>query len=64
MRVYASDDLSFTNLDKCLSQIASDVTGNSPAEPQLHELSISLGIGERYLGLNNSEFTTESQFSR
>ena len=62
VRVYASDDLSFTNINMCLAQIASDVTGDIPAQPQIHELSISLGIGEDYLGVDSSIFTTESQY--
>ena len=62
VRVYASDDLTFTNINMCLAQIASDVTGNSPAQPQIHELSMSLGIGEDYLGAGSSVFTTEAQY--
>ena len=61
VRVYESDNLTFTNLNKCLTQIASDVTGTSPAQPQIHELSISLGIGEADLGKDSSTFTTEAQ---
>ena len=62
VRVYASDNLYFSSIDQCLSQLATDVSGTSPAQPDIHELSISLGIGETYLGVGNSEFTTESQY--
>ncbi len=62
VRVYLSDTLDFTNITECLSQIATDVSGASPAQPQLHELSLSLGLGETYLGVNNSVFTTEAQY--
>ena len=62
VRVYASDTLSFTYINKCLSQVATDVTGTSPAQPAIHQLSMSLGIGEKDLGLSSSVFTTESQY--
>lgn len=61
IRVYASGDLSFTSLDKALVRIVSDVSGSSPAQPNLHQLSISLGIGEGYLS-STSQMATDSQY--
>ncbi len=62
VRVYESDTLSFNNIGKCLAQIATDVSGTSPTQPQIHELSMSIGIGETYLGAGNSIFTSEAQY--
>ena len=62
VRVYLSDTLSFTNINKALSQVATDVSGNSPAQPTIHEMSMSLGIAETSLGKGSSIFTSESQY--
>ena len=62
VRVYLSDTLTFTNINKCLSQIATDVSGTSPAQPTIHEMSMSLGIAETTLGKGSSTFTTEAQY--
>jgi kumamolisin len=62
VRVYASDNLQFSSIDQCLAQLATDVSGTSPAQPNIHQLSMSLGLGEDYLGAGSSEFTTESQY--
>ena len=56
VRVYAAGLLSFTALDKALQRIISDLSSN----PQIHQLSISLGLGETYL--SSSQFTTDSQY--
>lgn len=57
VRIYASASLSFTNLDKALQRIISDL----PNQPQMHQLSISLGLGESYL-LSSSQMKTDAQF--
>lgn len=48
IRVYASGSLQFVALDQALDAILADVT--SGAQPNLHQLSISLGLGETYMG--------------
>lgn len=62
VRVYASDNLNFSSINQCLSQVATDVSGTNPVQPQLHELSLSLGLGETYLGAGSSIFATEAQY--
>ncbi len=57
VRVYVTGELSFTNIDKGLQDIVNDL----PSYPNLHQLSISLGLGEKYL-TGSSEMTTESQY--
>ena len=57
VRVYASGSLSFTDVDKSLQRIISDL----PSQPQMHQLSISLGLGESYL-LSSSQMQTDAQF--
>ncbi len=56
IRVYATADLSFTDLDKGLQRILSDL----PNEPSMHELSISLGLGEN--DVSSSQKETDSQY--
>ncbi len=62
VRVYLSDTLSFTNINKCLKQVATDVSGTSPTQPTIHAMSMSLGIAETSLGKGSSTFTTEAQY--
>lgn len=57
VRIYATGQLSFTDIDKALQRIISDL----PSQPTLHQLSISLGLGETYL-LQSSEMQTEAQY--
>ena len=57
VRLYATGDLSFTSIDKALQRIISDL----PNQPHLHQVSISLGLGETYL-TGSSEMQTESQY--
>ncbi len=45
IRIYAAGDLSFVSLDKALDRIIADLG----SEKGLHQLSISLGLGEKYL---------------
>jgi kumamolisin len=45
IRIYASGSLSFADLDMALDQIISDL----PSQPNLRQLSISLGLGETFM---------------
>ncbi len=56
IRVYATGDLDDTSLDKGLARIIADVG----TDPTIHQLSISLGLGETYESA--SQFTTDSQY--
>jgi kumamolisin len=51
IRVYASGSLSFTALDQALDAIIADL----PKIPGLNQLSISLGLGETFMGGANGE---------
>jgi kumamolisin len=55
IRVYASRTLSDANLDKCFQRIISDL----PSQPTMHQLSISLGLGETYS--TTAQFNTDAQ---
>ena len=46
VRVYGTNDLSFTNLDQAYAQIYSEVS--TGAVPSLHQVSLSYGLGETY----------------
>ncbi len=56
IRVYATGDLTDTDLDKGLARILSDVG----TDATIHQLSISLGEGETYESA--SQFTTDAQY--
>ncbi len=56
VRVYATKDLSFVNLDKGLQRLINDL----PSQPQLHQLSISLGLGETEV--SSSQIQTDAQY--
>ena len=56
VRVYAAGSLNFTDLYKCLQRLINDL----PVESQIHQLSISLGLGETYL--SRSMIQTESAY--
>jgi len=56
VRIYGTKDLSFVNIDKGYQQIVNDL----PTQPQLHQLSISLGACEQ--DLSSSQKTTDSQY--
>ena len=56
IRIYATTDLSFTDLDKGLERIISDL----PNQPTMQQLSISLGLGETEV--SDSQKTTDSQY--
>ena len=55
VRIYASRTLNDSDLDKAFQQIINDL----PTQPQLHQLSISLGLGETYS--TTSQLNTDTQ---
>lgn len=55
IRVYASGSLRFLDLDKALDRILADV----PGQPGMRQLSISLGLGESFLGGPKGEVATQ-----
>ncbi|WP_293901703.1 S53 family peptidase [Phenylobacterium sp.] len=55
IRIYASGSLQFSALDRALDRIIADL----PANPGLRQLSISLGLGETFMGGPNGEVTTQ-----
>jgi len=57
VRVYASGSLSFVDLDKALDRILADAA----TDKTLRQLSISLGLGERYFGGPTAEMAVEHQ---
>ncbi len=57
VRIYACGSLSFVDLDLALDQIIADLA----SEPEMRQLSISLGLGETFLGSADGEVTTENQ---
>jgi kumamolisin len=57
IRIYASDTLQFTALDRALDRIIADVA----QRPGLRQVSISLGLGETYLHGPSGEVATEHQ---
>ena len=56
VRVYATTDLSFPHLDEAFQAILNDI----PTEPELHQVSISLGLGENFV--SPSQLQTDAQF--
>jgi kumamolisin len=57
IRVYASGSLRFVDLDRALDRIIDDL----PDHPGMRQLSISLGLGETYLGGPAGEVATQHQ---
>ncbi|MDB6152560.1 MAG: Peptidase propeptide, partial [Chthoniobacteraceae bacterium] len=55
VRVYAAGSLTFVDINKSLLRIISDL----PSQPQLQQLSISLGIGETYLPISVLQAETQ-----
>lgn len=55
VRVYASGSLRFVDIDKTLDRIIADL----PAQPRMRQLSISLGLGETFLGGPQGEVATQ-----
>jgi len=57
IRIYASGSLQYTDLDLALDQIFDDLS----TQPGMRQLSISLGLGEIYLGSPDGEVATQHQ---
>ncbi len=57
VRVYATGSLSFVALDRALDRIIADL----PHQPGMRQLSISLGLGETFMGGPNGEVATQHQ---
>lgn len=57
IRIYASGSLEFVDLDKALDAILDDLQ----TIPGLRQLSISLGLGETFMGGPNGEVATQHQ---
>jgi kumamolisin len=57
VRVYASGSLGFVDLDRVLDRILADL----PSQPGLRQLSISLGLGETFMGGPQGEVATQHQ---
>jgi kumamolisin len=55
IRVYASGTLQFVDLDRALDRILADL----PSHPGMRQLSISLGLGEKFMGGPNGEVRTQ-----
>ena len=55
VRVYASGTLQFVDLDLALDRIIADL----PSHPGMRQLSISLGLGEKFMGGPNGEVRTQ-----
>jgi kumamolisin len=57
IRVYAAGSLRFVDLDRAIDRIIADL----PRHPGMRQLSISLGLGETYLGGPTGEVATQHQ---
>src|SRR5207247_9575085 len=57
IRVYASGSLQFVDLDRALDRIIADL----PTHPGMRQLSISLGLGETFLGGPTGEVAVQHQ---
>lgn len=58
VRVYATTNLAFNNLDQAYQQIFNDVTAHP--EYGIHQVSLSYGLGETYA--SSTQVTTDSQY--
>jgi kumamolisin len=57
IRIYATGSLQFVNLDMALDNILSDLA----TQPGMRQLSISLGLGETFMGGPTGEVATQHQ---
>jgi kumamolisin len=57
IRIYATGSLKFVDLDLALDRIIADL----PTQPGMRQLSISLGLGETFLGGPQGEVATQHQ---
>jgi kumamolisin len=58
-RIYTSGSLSFVDLDLALDQIIADLA----SEPGMRQLSISLGLGETFMGSADGEWQPRTRSS-
>ncbi len=56
VRIYATKDLSFAHVDQAFQRILADL----PNQPQLHQVSISLGLGESFVP--PAQIQTDAQY--
>ena len=56
VRIYATTDFSFVNIDRAFQAILND----APGQPDLHQVSISLALGENLVSA--SQIQTDSQY--
>jgi kumamolisin len=56
VRVYATTDLAFVHLDEAYQAILNDL----PGQPELHQISLSFGLGELYT--SGAQMQTDSQY--
>lgn len=57
IKIYATGSLQFVALDRALDRIIADAS----SDPSLRQLSISLGLGETFMGGPNGEVATQHQ---
>jgi len=57
IRIYATGSLAFVDLDLALDRIIADL----PTQPGMRQLSISLGLGETFMGGPQGEVATQHQ---
>src|SRR5262245_36699022 len=57
VRIYATGSLQFVDLDLALDRILADL----PTHPEMRQLSISLGLGETFMGGPQGEVATQHQ---
>lgn len=57
IKIYATGSLQFVALDKALDRIIADAS----SDPSMRQLSISLGLGETFMGGPNGEVATQHQ---
>src|SRR6202043_2805398 len=51
VRVYATTDLAFNHLDQAYQEIINEL----PSQPELHQISLSYGLGETYMPAGQAE---------
>ena len=57
IRIYATGSLRFVDLDRALDRIIADL----PSQPGMRQLSISLGLGEKFMGGPQGEVAVQHQ---
>jgi kumamolisin len=56
VRVYATTDLAFNHLDQAYQEIINEL----PSQPELHQISLSYGLGETYM--SSAQMETDDQY--